>query len=551
MKTVNSFKEFSLPGPLQEALQSMGFVTPTPVQAAAIPSALEGRDVLGSAQTGTGKTAAFGIPLLAKLYPDPGSRAIVMAPTRELAAQIHKVLTLMGAPLKLKGALLVGGESFYRQKVDVKGGADFYVCTPGRLIDHLDAGLKLPTVKMFVLDEVDRMLDMGFAPQLKQIVPHLPKERQTLLFSATLPKEILEVAATYLKNPVRVSIGATSQPIDRVKQESHTTTQLQKNELLLKHIKEIKGKILIFTRTQRRTDKVFQMLLRNDFPVVSLHGGRTQGQRKLALGDFHRGEATILVATDIAGRGIDVDDIETVINYDLPANREDYIHRIGRTARNGKTGTTFNYLTPQDHGGRGIITEPDPKSRPAVPAFRRNKPGFQKGGWERKGGRGRPDYQPRRREERYAPAARPAPEKEAPQAAHGVQPPRKPFGKKFGAKRPFGKPFGEKPAFGKKPFGERTFGEKPFGEKPFGQKRFGKKPFGRKPFGDRPFGEKPAFGEKPFGEKKFGERPFGKKPFGKKPFGKPFGKKPFGKPFAKKPFGKPSFGKPRTHGSSH
>ncbi len=260
MSTFTTFKELNLPEPLHAALEKMNFQVPTAVQSASLPPALAGKDILGSAQTGTGKTAAFGIPLLAKLYPNPGTKALILAPTRELAAQIHKVLAQMCAGTKMKGALLVGGESFYRQKSDVKGGADYYVCTPGRLIDHLDAGLKLPKITTLVLDEVDRMLDMGFAPQLQQIVPHLPPVRQTLLFSATLPKEILAIAATSLKDPVRVSIGPSSSPIAKVKQESHTTTHLKKNDLLLQHLKAAQGRVLIFARTQIRTDRVFSLL---------------------------------------------------------------------------------------------------------------------------------------------------------------------------------------------------------------------------------------------------------------------------------------------------
>ena len=418
MKTFNTFDDLSLPAPFYGALKQMGFITPTPVQAASLPPALEGKDILGTAQTGTGKTGAFGIPLLAKLHSNPGSRALILAPTRELAAQIHKVLAQMSVGTKLKGALLVGGEPFLRQKTDVKDGADYYVCTPGRLIDHLDAGLKLNKVCVLVLDEVDRMLDMGFAPQLMQIVPHIPSERQTLLFSATLPKEILAVAGKYLTDPVRVSIGATTQPIDRVKQENHRTTHLQKSDLLLSHLKAIQGRVLIFARTQHRTNKVFQMLERNKFSVVSLHGGRTQGQRKEALKGFHGGTHLIMVATDLAGRGIDVDDIEVVINYDLPMNREDYIHRIGRTGRNGKAGTAFNYLTPNDHDGKGIISPHQPragKPQPSAPAQKTNKPGWSKGGWERTGGRNRPEFSRRKPEDGYGrPGEKPAKHKSPP-----------------------------------------------------------------------------------------------------------------------------------------
>jgi len=333
----------------------MGFTAPTPVQQASLPHALEGKDILGSAQTGTGKTGAFGVPLLAKLIQNPGTKALILAPTRELAAQIHKVLCQMSQGTKLKGALVVGGESFWRQMSDIKGGADFLVCTPGRLIDHLAAGLKLQTMSMLVLDEVDRMLDMGFAPQLRDIALHLPKTRQTLFFSATLPKEILSIASQYLKDPVKVSIGSISQPTDRVEQLNIETTDVGKKDLLLADLAKFSGRVLVFARTKQRVDRITEILEQSGVSAVRLHGGLLQGQRKMALDRFRNGSHRVMVATDIAGRGIDVDDIECVINVDPPENREDYIHRIGRTARNGKSGRALNYLTKQDHRGRRVV----------------------------------------------------------------------------------------------------------------------------------------------------------------------------------------------------
>lgn len=384
MNPATTFKELSLPAPLSETLEKMGFLVPTPIQAACIPRVLAGKDILGTAQTGTGKTAAFGVPLLSLLYPTPGKQALILSPTRELAAQIHRVLREMGKDLKLRGVLLVGGESFYRQKHEMREEADYFVATPGRLIDHLSTGLKLSRVNFLVLDEADRMLDMGFAPQLKEILPNLPKERQTLLFSATIPQEILRLAHSYLKNPERVAVGTQSQPISAVTQENHETIQEQKFDLLLKHLSERKGRILIFTRTQFRTDNLYHLLKRKGHTAVSLHGGRTQGQRKEALLKFRRGSHRVLVATDLAGRGIDVEDIEVVINYDLPGNRADYIHRIGRTARNGKTGLALNYLTPQDRHGQGIVNEQrgarPVASRPNAPSFPpRKQKGFARG----------------------------------------------------------------------------------------------------------------------------------------------------------------------------
>ncbi len=530
MKTFTTFKELQLPAPLHAALEQMNFITPTPVQAASLPPALEGKDILGSAQTGTGKTGAFGIPLLAKLYPSPGSRALILAPTRELAAQIHKVLREMSAGMKLKGALVVGGESFYRQKQEIKAGADYYVCTPGRLIDHLEAGLKLVKVSVLVLDEVDRMLDMGFAPQLAQIVPHIPKERQTLFFSATLPKEILAVAEQYLQNPVRVSIGATSQPIDKVRQENHSVTDAKKNELLTQHLKEIKGRVLIFARTKRRTDKVFALLEKHGFSVVSLHGGRTQGQRKEALSGFRTGTQMIMVATDIAGRGIDVDDIECVINFDLPDSREDYIHRIGRTARNGKTGIAMNYITPHDNDGKNIITVTPPKKTKPLPPYVAARLGKPTGA---KAESKKFSFQKKSAEgfRKFSDKAKPFENRPRPQGdrpfSKGPRTERPRFEGKTSFRRPeaegradfsdrkprFRRPGGDRPLFDDlKPRFRRPEGDRPaFGDRkaPFRRPEAERANFGdRKPRFRRPEGDRPAFSDrKPAFRRPEGDRP--------------------------------------------
>ena len=343
--------------PLARALDKMKFINPTPVQAETIPAALEGKDILATAQTGTGKTGAFGIPILAWLATDHTKQALILCPTRELAAQIFSVLRDMSQGLKLHGALVVGGESFGRQANDLDRGCDYIVATPGRLNDHLQEGtVDLSAVEILVFDEVDRMLDMGFAPQIKRIVRYLPEERQTLLFSATLPQEIVSLANQFLKNPVRVSIGAVSAAAADVKETTIQTTNEGKNTVILKELKERKGKVLVFTRTKSRTDRLARLLHQEGYPVVALHGGRTQSQRKYALEKFRSGSHRVMVATDLAGRGIDVLDIEHVINYDLPMTREDYIHRIGRTARCGKTGEALNLIVTGDREGEQILT---------------------------------------------------------------------------------------------------------------------------------------------------------------------------------------------------
>lgn len=355
MKTFESFEELSLPEALARSLEKMEFVRPTPVQAAAIPAALAGRDVLGTAQTGTGKTAAFGIPLLLKLYADTSRQALILAPTRELAAQIHQVLRQMGKRLTIHGALVVGGESFGRQADDLDRGADYVVATPGRLVDHIQEGTYYPdSVGYLVLDEVDRMLDMGFIPQVKRIVKCLPRERQTLLFSATLPDAIARLAGSLLSDPVRIAIGPVSTPVPQVAEETVRTAHDRKPGALLEQVAGREGKILVFARTKSRAERLARLLCREGHRAVRFHGGRNQSQRKKALDQFRSGDQRIMVATDLAGRGIDVPDIAHVINYDPPASREDYIHRIGRTGRFGRTGNAVNFVVPgEEHPGSG------------------------------------------------------------------------------------------------------------------------------------------------------------------------------------------------------
>lgn len=366
--TFQSFDELKLPRFLGSALERMQFLCPTPVQAATIPVALLGKDVLGTAQTGTGKTAAFGIPVLATLHADPRIQALIIAPTRELAAQIHGVLRQMSSGTSLHGTLVVGGESFGRQADDLHRGTDYIVATPGRLNDHLQEGtVSLTDVGILVLDEVDRMVDMGFLPQIRQIVRHVPAQRQTLLFSATLPAELNKVVGTFLTDPVRVEIGPMFEPIAQVKEETINTHRAGKNGLLLKTLDERRGKVLVFVRTRVRADRLAVLLARERFDAVCLHGGRTQDQRKRALARFRAGTHRIMVATDLAGRGIDVTDIQHVINFDLPGTREDYIHRIGRTARWGKNGSALSFLSPEDTDGQQILSG---GKRPSRTVFR-------------------------------------------------------------------------------------------------------------------------------------------------------------------------------------
>lgn len=341
---------------MHQALHRMNFLAPTPIQASAIPAGLAGRDVVGTAATGTGKTAAFGIPLLANLHDRPGEIGLILAPTRELAAQIHKVLRSIGDSSKLLGTVVVGGDSFHRQERELSREVDYIVATPGRLNDHLEQGtVDLSNVSVLVMDEVDRMLDMGFLPQIKKILAEIPKDRQTLLFSATLPKEVNRFVEPLVKNPARITVGKTTEPTAQVDEKVIRLKQDQKMIHLLKELPERKGKVLIFVRTKHRTHRVIRTLEQKGYQAVCLHGGRTQGQRNQALDRFRRGSHPFMVATDLAARGLDVVDIDHVINFDAPMTREDYIHRIGRTGRAGNRGRATTFIIAGDRDEERVV----------------------------------------------------------------------------------------------------------------------------------------------------------------------------------------------------
>ncbi len=330
----------------------MGFSIPTEIQQQSIPVALQGRDLMACAQTGTGKTAAFCIPLISSiLNGPPGQSALILAPTRELAFQIGDVLEKMTAPFpKLFPVLLVGGSPMYSQIQALRKKPQICVGTPGRVIDHLNRKhLSAATTKIVVLDEADRMLDMGFEPQLREIFRFLPKSRQTLLFSATFPRYIENLAQKYLSNPLRVFVGHAQQPVVEIRQSAIQTTERDKNKVLLGELGVREGSVLIFTRTKRRTDRLSQFLKDRKYRVGKIHGGLSQAQRNLAMEQFRTNRHQILVATDIAARGLDIDHIGHVINYDLPMVPEDYVHRVGRTARAGAEGEALSLLIPEDY----------------------------------------------------------------------------------------------------------------------------------------------------------------------------------------------------------
>lgn len=329
-----------------EILKRNNFTTPTPIQYQAIGPAMEGKDLVGIAQTGTGKTLAFGLPLLQRLR---GSRGIglIVLPTRELAIQAEEMLQKIGHSLGLLTAVLIGGENMGRQITALRRRPNIIIATPGRLLDHVESGnLKLDLVQIIVLDEADRMLDIGFAPQIKKILALVPAQRQTMLFSATMPPEIVQIAAKYMTSPVRVEVAPAGTVAELVDQEIFLVKKELKFALLGDLLNECRGTVLVFSRTKHGARKICAAIRSMGHRVAEIHSNRSLGQRKEALTGFKTGRYRILVATDIAARGIDVQGIELVINYDLPDNSQDYVHRIGRTGRAGVVGRAVSFAMP-------------------------------------------------------------------------------------------------------------------------------------------------------------------------------------------------------------
>ena len=334
-----------------QGVQAMGYVDPTPIQLRAIPLILEDRDVIGSAQTGTGKTAAFALPVLQKLgHHDAGPRFLVLEPTRELAAQVETAIRDFARFTELRVAVVFGGVGYGRQLDDLKRGVDVLVATPGRLLDHLGRGTcRLDHVRHLVLDEADRMLDMGFLPDVKRIVERCPRERQTMLFSATIPPEIGTLIRWAMKNPQTIQIGARRTPAETVKHVIYPVADMQKTELLLALLDQVHyDSVIVFCRTKHGADRIAGHLKRNNHAVAVLHSNRTQREREQALRGFREGRFEVLVATDIASRGLDIADVSHVINYDVPQHAEDYVHRIGRTGRAEATGDAFTLMVAED-----------------------------------------------------------------------------------------------------------------------------------------------------------------------------------------------------------
>jgi len=345
-----NFSDLNIENKLKKSIELAEFKTPTPIQSQSIPISLEGKDVLGTAQTGTGKTLAFTIPMLNKLLKDKQAMALIICPTRELATQVMEtVLKLNIREIGIGNALLIGGESMQKQLRQLKKRARIIVGTPGRINDHLERkSLNLSRVNYLVLDETDRMLDMGFTPQIEVILKFIPKDHQTLLFSATLPGNILKISQKYLNNPERVSVGSLSTPIEKIKQETFQITADKKYHELINQLVERSGSILVFVKTKHGADKIVKRLKYDGHKADAIHGNLRQSKRDRVIRGFRNGNSRILIATDVAARGLDIPVIKHVINYDLPQVPEDYIHRIGRTGRAGKDGSALTFLTNND-----------------------------------------------------------------------------------------------------------------------------------------------------------------------------------------------------------
>ena len=346
-----TFEELGLAPEILEAVRDAGYERPTPIQAEAIPLALKGRDLIGLAQTGTGKTAAFTLPILDRLIGGPRrTRALVLTPTRELAMQVDESVRKYANSAEIDVAAVFGGVPLDPQEKKLRKGVDIVVATPGRLIDHLERqNVVFDDLEILVLDEADRMLDMGFAPQINKIVAQIPTYRQTLLFSATMPPEVEALARKYLRKPIVVQIGRRSAASSLVTHAVYPVPRERKGALLVELLRDVKSEtVLVFTRTKHGADKVVRDLERVGIKATAMHADKTQAQRTKALEQFKSGVINVLVATDIAQRGLDISGITHVINYDVPQQPEDYVHRIGRTGRVAATGDAFTFMSPDE-----------------------------------------------------------------------------------------------------------------------------------------------------------------------------------------------------------
>lgn len=342
------FDNLGLDNPILKVLDRLNFHTPTPIQAQAIPDALKGEDIIGVAQTGTGKTLAFSLPIIQRLIRH-GGRGLVMLPTRELAMQVEVTLHKIARSFGLRTAMIIGGAPMGKQRRDLRNNPHVIIGTPGRIINHIEEKtIPLHDVSILVLDEADRMFDMGFSPQIRKIMRVIPPERQTMLFSATMPPDIIKMATQHMKRPTHIEVAPQGTTAEKVQQEIYIVTRNQKKDLLKMILTEKTDPTIVFSRTKHGASKLCRDLNKINIAAAEIHSNRTLGQRKHALDGFRSGKYRVLMATDIAARGIDVKDIALVINYDVPEHAEDYVHRIGRTGRAGREGRAITFIQPSE-----------------------------------------------------------------------------------------------------------------------------------------------------------------------------------------------------------
>jgi ATP-dependent RNA helicase DeaD len=542
------FGVFHLPPALALTLERMKYETPTPVQSEAIPTALQGGDVLGSAQTGTGKTGAFLIPTIARMLRGECNKALILTPTRELASQILVVLQqMLGQNRDLKTALLIGGDSMQRQFDQLKQRPRFIVGTPGRINDHLRRTPRLlEGTDTVVLDEADRMLDMGFSVQIDEILKSVSGPRQTLMFSATFPDSIIKFSKRYLNDPKRVSVNPAQVTASNIKHEILQTSEMTKYDDLVQQLDKRTGTIIVFVKTKHGADRLGRKLEKENHDICIIHGGLRQRQRDRAIQGFRAKKSRIMIATDVAARGLDVPHIEHVINYDLPQCAEDYVHRIGRTARAGAEGEAVAFLLPSERGKWAAIErilDPSKKSAGRGPnedsrrSYGGNKrPAGQNSGGQRSEGR---SYEGKRQGGYqgggYKPAEGKKPWSDRPRRddrpQHNDRPrnddrPQQQAGDDFFGERgdqlvqlreapkaprrddrPHSdRPQGDRPHREARPHGDRPQGNRPQGDRPQGDRPRGDRPQGARPYGDRPQGDRPR-NDRPQGDRPYGDRP--------------------------------------------
>ncbi len=510
-----SFADLGLAEPLLRALDAAKYTVPTPIQARTIPALLQGRDVLGVAQTGTGKTAAFALPVLQQLAASkeralPKSpRALVLAPTRELAVQIARSFDTYGRGLGLRLCTVVGGLGYGRQIETLARGVDILVATPGRLLDLVERGnVKLGNVTFLVLDEADRMFDMGFIRDVRRIVSSVSKQRQTLLFSATMPGDVAKLASEILKNPERVEIAPQGQgrAVDKIDQRVYFVNSATKRALLSHLLSDAAlERVIVFTRTKRGANRVAEALEDRGVSSEAIHGNKSQNARQKALDNFSRGKARVLVATDLASRGIDVNGVTHVINYELPADAESYVHRIGRTARAGASGIALSFCDSSERGQLrsiekltnqriAVVSTPANEDMPAAPPMRPRAEREERDEPRQHRGPGRPGGGPGRHRSFGDRSGGDRSRGDRPPAQAEHQWPRGDYRDRPQGDRPQGdRPQGDRPQ-GDRPHGDRPHGDRPQGDRSEGDRSYSARPHANRPYTPRPQGDRPPFG---------------------------------------------------------